>query len=250
MVYLDKGYIGNFNARTPDELREYLLSAIEQMKGKRIIAPIDGDTWHKYRLISWDSGFPSFPLEPQNPLWYSDVYREVGFTSLAKYISVAFPIKDIEEIPTDNNVIYKKFEQADLRTIYDISVNGFDKNFLYDEITYEDFCKLYEPILPMVDSDFVLIAYVDGVPCGFMFSVNWGDIFILKTIAVLPEYRKLGIGRVLMNKVLLAAQGKGFKTAIGALIIDGNVSRDMVLRYGAEKIREYTLYEHTGTIEK
>jgi len=250
MLYLDKSYIGNFDAKTHEELREYLQSATEQMKGKRIIAPIDGDTWHTYRLVSWDSGFPSFPLEPQNPLWYNDVYREVGFTPLARYISVAFPIKDIEKLPADNNVIYKKFEQADLKTIYNISINGFDKNFLYDEITYEDFYKLYEPILPMVDSDFVLIAYIDGVPCGFMFSVGLGDVFILKTIAVLPEYRKFGIGRVLMNKALLAAQEKGFKTAIGALIIDGNVSHDMVLRYGAEKIREYTLYEHTETIKE
>ena len=140
-------------------------------------------------------------------------------------------------------MVFKKFEPFDLKVIYDISIKGFDSNFLYDDINYEEFRKLYEPLLPMIDSDFVLTAYVDDVPCGFMFAIGVGDVFILKSIAVLSEYRKFGIGNALINKVLLSAQEKGFRTAIGALIIDGNISHHMVEKYGAKKIREYTLYQ-------
>jgi len=249
VIYLDKGYIGCFEMTDYDSGKRQLEEYVAQLKSaghKRIIAPIDGDTWHKYRLVSWDSGAPAFPLEPQNPIWYNDVYLDCGFTPLAKYFSVAFPIPCRGGVspPVDERIAYKKFEPSDLKTIYDISLNGFDKNLLYDEITFEEFSKLYEPLLPMIDSDFVLIAYVDDVPCGFVFAVGVGDVFILKSIAVLPEYRKLGIGNTLMSRVLLAAREKGFKTAIGALIIDGNISHHMVEKYGAKKIREYTLYEH------
>jgi len=247
MVYLDKGYIGCFDMADYDSGKRRLEEYIAQLKNaghKRIIAPIDGDTWHKYRLASWDSGAPAFPMEPQNPLWYNDVYLDCGFTPLAKYSSVAFPIGDIDEIATDERVTYKKFEPGDLKTIYDISLAGFDKNFLYDEITFDEFRTLYEPLLPVIDNDFVWIAYVDGVAAGFMFAIGAGDVIILKTIVVLPEYREFGIGNALINKVLLASREKGFKTAIGALIIDGNISRHMVEKYEAVTIREYTLYEH------
>jgi len=254
MVYLDKGYIGCFELSDYEPGKRQLEEYIAQLKSsghKRIIAPIDGNTWHKYRLVSWDSGFRAFPLEPQNPIWYNDVYLDCGFTPLAKYFSVAFDINKTPALSSplftkesiDKRVTYKKFEPSDLKTIYDISLAGFDNNFLYDEITFDEFSKLYEPLLPMVDGDFVLIAYVDDMPCGFMFAIGIGDIFILKSIAVLPEYRKFGIGNSLINKVLLAAKEKGYKTAIGALIIDGNISRHMLEKYGAKKIREYTLYQ-------
>jgi len=247
MVYLEKGYIGNFDAKTPEELKAYLLDGIKQLNGRTIIAPIDGDTWHNYRLVSWDSGFPQFPLEPNNPIWYNDIYKEVGFKALAKYYSVSFPIRNIQKIECSKDVVYKNFEPADLKTIHELSVKGFSNNFLYDEISYEEFSKLYEPLMAMLDSDFVLIAYVNNLPCGFMFAIGVGDIFILKSITVLPEYQKLKIGSTLVNKVLLKAHEKGFTTAIGALIIDDNISGNIVAKYGAKKIREYTLYEHSGT---
>ncbi|MCL2019512.1 MAG: GNAT family N-acetyltransferase [Oscillospiraceae bacterium] len=248
MVYSDKGYIGCFEMKDKESGRKQLLEYVRQLKNaghNRIIAPINGDTWHQYRLMSRTDGSPAFPLEPHNPLWYNEVYTDIGFKPLEKYCSVAFPLGDIEEIPCNNDIIYKTFEPSDLKTIYDISVTGFVNNFLYEHINYEDFCKLYNPVLPMVDGDLVIIAYKNNTPCGFMFSLGFGDLFILKTIAVLPEYRKFGIGKTLMNKVIVNAQNKGFKTAIGALISEGNVSEDMVARYGAVKIREYTLYEYS-----
>ncbi|MCL2353439.1 MAG: GNAT family N-acetyltransferase [Defluviitaleaceae bacterium] len=250
MVYLDKGYIGNFDAKTPQELREYLKLAIEQLGDRQIIAPIDGSTWHSYRLMSWSGDFPPFPMEPQNPLWYNDVYKELGFTPLATYHSVAFDINNIEELKHHKDVEYKTFEQHHLHDIHKISTQGFEGNFLYEHISYNDFFKLYQPLLPMLDKDFVLTAYVDGEPAGFIFAFGAADCIILKTIAVLPKYFKFGIGRSLVNKVLLKAEEKGFKTAIGALIIGGNISSSLVKKYNAKKIREYTLYEYTRAGKK
>jgi len=46
----------------------------------------------------------------------------------------------------------------------------------------------------------------------------------------------------MMNHVLLAGQRKGLKTAIAALIAEGNNSHKIISKYGSAKIREYTLY--------
>lgn len=50
------------------------------------------------------------------------------------------------------------------------------------------------------DSNYFNIAYVDGKPAGYMsmqLAAGEGDIM---RVAVMPEYRRLGIGRALLEK--------------------------------------------------
>jgi len=246
MIYSDKGYIGCFSIDDKESGKRQLDEYVRQLKdagNKQIIAPINGDTWHQYRLVSWSNGDPAFPLEPHNPLWYNEIYEELGFKPLMKYRSDKFSMGSVKPIEnTDLSLNIREFQEGDLRLIYDISLKGFDGNYLYNEITFEEFNKLYQPMLPMIDKELVVIAEVDKTPVGFMFTFIGNDTQILKTMAVLPEYRSRGIGAKLINHVLLAGQKKGAKTAIAALMSDGNNSNKIVSKYGGEQIREYTLY--------
>ena len=246
MVYLDRGYIGCFEMADKASGARQLTEYVEQLKAaghKRIVAPINGDTWHSYRLVSWCGGEPVFPMEPQNPLWYNEVYTNCGFVPLKKYRSDKFSLENIEPPVFDNpSLTLRPFHPEDLPLIYSLSIQGFDDNFLYSGIGYEDFAALYQPVLPMIDSELLLIAEADGAPAGFMFSFAAGDRLILKSMATLPQYRNYGIGSLLMAQVLAAGRAKGLKTAIAALMSDDNVSRKIVSKYGSELIREYTIY--------
>lgn len=246
MIYTDKGYIGCFEMSCRDSGKRQLEEYISRLKSyghKRIVAPINGDTWHTYRLVSWSNGDPAFPLEPQNPVWYNEVYEELGFKPLKKYRSDKFSIGNVEPLHnTDETLNIREFCDGDLKLIYDISLQGFDENFLYDSINFEEFNRLYYPVLPVLDKELAVIAEVNGVPVGFLFSLAVGDKLILKTMAVLPEYRSKSIGAKLINHVLVAAQRKGAKVAIAALIAQGNNSHKITSKYGSEQIREYTLY--------
>jgi len=246
MIYLDKGYIGCCEMPNKDYGKQQLGEYIKQLRDagyKKIVAPINGDTWHMYRLVSWSSGEPAFPLEPQNPLWYNDVYEECGFRPLKKYRSDKFSIASVGLLPsTDATLRFRDYRDGDLELIYKISMHGFNDNFLYNDITFEEFGRLYQPVLSMIDNELVVIAEVDNVPAGFIFSFPAGERLILKTTAVLPEFRSQGIGTKMVNHVLLVGKNKGLKTAVAALIADGNSSHNIVAKYGSEKIREYTLY--------
>jgi len=246
MIYSDKGYIGCFEMADKPSGKRQLQEYIRQLKDaghKRIIAPINGDTWHPYRLVSWSNGDPAFPLEPQNPLWYNEVCEDLGFKPLMKYRSDKFSMDNIKPIEnSDLALSIREFQVNDLKLIYDISIQGFDRNFLYNDITFEEFSKLYQPVLPMMDRELVVIAEVDGSPAGFMFSFIVNDTQILKTMAVLPEFRSKSIGTKLINHVLVAGQRKGAKTAIAALMSYGNNSMKIISKYGGEQIREYTIY--------
>ena len=248
MIYPDKGYIGCFEMEDKDAGKRQVagyVEALQKLGHKRIIAPIDGDTWHKYRLVSWSSGAPPFPLEPQNPLWYNEVFTELGFVPLKEYRSDCFPITNIAPLAgaeIESGLQLRAYQGGDLRLIYDISLQGFDENFLYNDITYEAFSALYEPVLPMVDPQLAVIALVDGCPAGFLFALGVGDMLILKSMAVLPAHRSRGIGAQLINHVLRAGEAKGLHTAIAALIAAGNNSHKIPSKYGSEQLRGYTLY--------
>jgi len=44
--------------------------------------PVDGDTWHRYRLVTWSDGTPPFSLEPFSPLAAVAAWRGADFTPL------------------------------------------------------------------------------------------------------------------------------------------------------------------------
>ncbi len=55
-----------------------------------------------------------------------------------------------------------------------------------------------------VENNYFNIAYADGKPAGYMsmqLAAGEGDIM---RVAVLPEYRRLGIGRALLNECFLS----------------------------------------------
>ena len=246
MIYSDRGYIGCFEMADKDSGKRKLQQYVDELiksGHRRIIAPINGSTWHTYRLVSWTDGEPFFLLEPQNPIWYNEVFEDLGFRPLKQYRSDIFSIDNVLPLESRNtSVSFRGFRADDLEFIYDIATRSFDENFLYSNITFEDFSRLYQPLLPMMDNDLAIIAEANGSPAGFLFSFAVGGRLVLKSVAVIPEYRTLGIGSVLINRAILAGQKKGVDAAIAALMADDNYSRSIVSKYNSRKIREYTLY--------
>jgi len=246
MIYRDKGYIGCFEMADKESGVRQLTAHVEELKAaghKRIVAPINGDTWHSYRFVSWTSDEPAFPLEPQNPIWYNEVFQACGFRPLKRYRSDQFPLARVEALPQkDPAICLRAFRDGDLEVIYHLSTQGFDGNFLYDDIPFDTFFRLYQPFLPMLDGALTAIAEVEGRPTGFIFSYAAGDRLILKSMAVLPAFRSRGIGAMLINHVLLAGRRMGLETAVAALMSEDNHSQAIVSKYGSERIREYTLY--------
>lgn len=212
---------------------------------RRIIAPIDGDTWHKYRLLSGTYGEPAFLMEPQNPLWYNDVYTDLGFLPVKYYVSEAFAIDKIEAVPPE--VAIRGFNKADvdseLLQIYNLSIVGFADNFMYSPISLNDFYALYTPALPLINGDYTLFAEIGGETAGFLFAFESTGRLILKTIAVLPKFRGHGIGGSLIASAMAAGQRNGVKDAIAALMSEGNNSRKIAAKYEKRVIRKYTLYQ-------
>ena len=261
-----------------------LLAAVEWLRGRGcrlIVGPIDGDTWHEYRLNvgPWDD--PLFLSEPSNPDFYPRLWSESGFRVLESYHSKI--VERIDAIlpvvqPSLDAAVSKGYQfrpidlsrfDSELDVIYDLSIASFADNFLYESIERDEFKRLYQSARSVVDEDLVWFASDENDnPVGFLFCIIdyraavdamrgkqnlFGKLrFLLnkrratrvnfKSICVLPEHRQNSVAAALMCKAYQASVRKGFQQANLCLIKDGNPSTKLDGQH-SRIMRRYNLYE-------
>lgn len=261
------GCIGEFEAETQEagiKILEKCEEILRKQDIKSIVAPMNGNTWKKYRTLKYTSGAPTFLLENVNPIEHNELFTKAGYKELYTYtsnkglIENAYQSESLEIAETNikqENIEIRKFNKdnslEDLIKIYNVSKLSFYRNPFYTPIEEDEFIKQYEPYINMVDSDLILIAEKDGEEVGFVFCIpNFNEAkegkeiktLILKTIAVKPEFEYLALGNILLNRISKIAKEKGFLEWIFAFMYSNNTSQKMAKRNKAEIIREYALY--------
>lgn len=253
------GMIGYFDAHNDQTAVDTLFDAafkyFKSLGLHRVIGPMNGDTWHSYRLNCGPYTEP-FLFEPYNPEYYPKLWQQSGFDVIAEYYS-----KRIDDIASMIPLLEPKYQRAidqgfqfrifdatqfdaELNTLYDISCKAFVDNFLYTEISFEDFYALYKPaekmLIPIL---IVIVTDSTGKALGYLFGMpNSKDTFNGKTIAVLPEYRQYGLGSALQHQVYKNALALGFTKSNLCLIHQGNPS-GRINKESGDIIRTYNLYE-------
>jgi GNAT superfamily N-acetyltransferase len=259
------GLIGHY-ASSDEAAAELLTLACDRlcaMDCALAVGPMDGSTFHRYRLLSERGGEPPFFLEPDNPDSYPAHWTGSGFAPLARYCSAlqvglerANP--RIPEIAARLDVEgahirsldLARFEE-ELRRIYGVTAASFGQSFLASPIAEEEFLALYRPIQPFLRPELVLLAERGDRLLGFLFALpDWlqaqrgapVDTFIVKTLAVLPECAGQGLAALLTDRCRQNAHALGYTRAIHALMHEDNRSRKFSDAYEGRIIRRYTLY--------
>ena len=262
------GLIGHYAAFDADAGAELLEHALDWHRADgcaRVIGPMDGSTWHRYRLLTKRGAEPPFFLEPDNPDDWPKHFTDAGFVPVATYTSALNPDLDRVDPRSDqrraelerNGITLRTLDTEhfddELAAILELSLEAFASNFLYSPIGLEDFLASYTPIRPHLVPELVLLAERGGLLVGFIFAIP--DLMesargeplrtvIIKSMAVHPACGGSGLGGLLMDDCQRAARKLGFERAIHALMRETNLSRRISSRYG-RTIRRYTLYEKT-----
>ncbi|HEV8582190.1 MAG TPA: hypothetical protein VGX68_24230 [Thermoanaerobaculia bacterium] len=245
-----------------------------------IVGPMDGDTWHRYRLNVGPFDDPPFLLEPYNPPYYESLWTASGFVPLERYYSKRIdPAAVVAHLDGKRRAAEdagyrlrpldpKRFRD-ELRTLYELSRRIFDRNFLYTEIAEAEFYRLYADARGLIDPDLVLFAQSPaGEDVGFLFGYpdrvravaamrgkrnllaklrflrhrNEADAVDFKTLGVLSEHRRAGVAAALFHEGHRRAVEKGYLFANHCLFREGNPSGE--LDGGAGRVmRTYVLYE-------
>jgi len=248
-----------------------------------VLGPMDGDTWHKHRLSvgPWDD--PPFLLEPYNPRYYPALWEAHGFEVLESYASkrvepglVAAHLEPKRQAALDAGYRLRRLDtrrfREELRRVYELSRVIFARNFLYTDVPEEEFLALYAGACSLIDPDLVWFAEAPGGgDAGFLFAYpdrfravaalrgrrdplallrflllrNEVDAVNVKTIGVLPQHRRAGLGAALIGQAHRVALEKGYRAANHCLFREGNPSGEMDGGTG-RLLRRYHLYRFSS----
>lgn len=226
------------------------------------VGPMDGDTWHSYRLVTDRGEAPPFFLEPWQPSAWVEHWTAAGFGTMAEYFST---VRDVPADPADDprqqdavrrvraaGVRVRALEPVrwdeELRRMHAVAAVSFRTNFLYSPLAVEDFLALYTPLKNVVRPEMVLVADdADEQPVGFALGLpdvldTARETLIVKTVAVLPSVAGIGLGRVLVDGLHAAGHSLGYRRTIHALMHDDNASRHLSARFGSRPMRRYALF--------
>jgi len=222
------------------------------------MGPMDGNTWRSYRLVTRTSRRPAFFLEPDSPLDWAGHFEVSGFQPLARYFSAR--TGRLENAAPDrcgliqHDIALRPVElggfEAEVQRLYPLCLKSFQDNLLFTPLAEEEFAALYRPLRPHLLLGLSWVAERRKTPFGFAFA--FPDILqarrgaeintvVLKTLAVAPEFRGIGLGHALVTACQSAAAGLGFRHMIHALIREGNLSQRISAHY-ARPIRSYALF--------
>ena len=246
--------LGGFACKTPEAGRAVLDQAIAHVWDagqRRIIGPMDGDTWHSYRFVTQTDGSPAFLLEPKDDPAARALFTDAGFTQISSYFSARVPLATAAATPpapTDDFTIQAwdgTAPEALFAQVYALSSAAFARNAFYKPISQDAFLAMYMPMVPMLKPELIFFARrPDGTLAGFLFGTpNYAEGFAPRS-AILKTYASLqkGAGQHLAHAFHTAAAALGYDTAIHALIHDDNLSALRSATEGAQIFRRYGLF--------
>lgn len=243
------GLLGFFECEPDLTVSNRLLSAAVgylRSAGLRIVrAPVDFDTWHRYRFMIKGFDEPPILLEPYNKPYYPPFFISFGFREATRYLSKR--VADLASVltrllPRHADALARGFRFRSLQgeplgpalhLLYRLAMGSCAKNWGYTEISEGEFLTLYGGAGVRLDPDLVLLAENrEGEPVGFLLSFpntlpreigGNGNLpaLNLMTVGILPPYRGMGLGKALVAEAYRRALRKGYRSAHHCLIREG-----------------------------
>lgn len=215
-----------------------------------LIGPMEGDTWHAYRLISDRGDAPGFMMEPVSADHDKAAFEQAGFEVISSYFSASVPMSALPGATPQDTAAFtlETWDGSDpdglFTQVHDLSCQAFADNPFYKHIDLKDFLAMYRPVVPLLKQDLILFARDPaGHLVGFLFGIpNYAEgpqtrSVILKTYASLAK----GAGHHLSHQFYLNARAMGFQWVIHALMHDDNLSAVRSGLNGADVFRRYAL---------
>lgn len=243
------GGIAFDSAEAGHALLEAVSASLAREGFEAVLGPMDGDTWHRYRLVAETDGSPPFLLEPVGGPHDNAAFLAAGFTPVSSYVSSRALLADaltpepvrmpgVTVTAWDGNGAERLITQ-----LFNMSASSFAGNHFFKPITLEAFLNLYRPVLPLLDPRHILFAHAeDDRLVGFLFGMP-DRAAASRPAAILKTYASglRGVGHLLADSYHRRALDLGFTEVIHALMHEDNTSRDRSERHKARVFRRYAL---------
>lgn len=219
-----------------------------------VLAPMNGSTWHAYRVVTESDGSLPFALELQSGVHDLPALEAARFRPVSRYVSTRAPLDAVIGAPPPamDGLTLARWEGEDtnglIETLYLLSSERFASNPFYRPISREAFVALYQPLRPYLAHCLILLARDgDGAPVGYLFGLpDFAEGESPRT-AIIKTYAsaRRGVGRLMADRFHREVQALGFTQVIHALMHEDNLSRASSGRFGAQVFRRYALMGRT-----
>ena len=255
------GHLALTDGDTAAALLRHAAARLEAAGRHLAVAPLDGTTWRRYRLVTETSARPSFLMEPATPTDWQHHLAAAGFGPLFRYWSgIDGDLNASDERAeawgnslADRGLAIRPFAldrfDRELAGIHDLTLEAFAHAALFRPLGRDPFVARYRRLMPLMRPEFTLIAEADGQAAGYLLAYpdldqarrgETVDTLVLKTIAVRRGRRFAGLGRYLAHRVRRSAAAAGYRNVIHALMRDGGVSAAWSRRRGGV-LRRYAI---------
>ena len=245
--------IGRFTCASAAGGSALLENACARLAGEgfgAVLGPMDGDTWHSYRLVTESSGRPAFFLEPANPAHFVGAFAGAGFAPVAAYVSlIDRTLAPNPEPRRIEGIKVRQWRQAEpaveLERIHALSLAAFAGNNFYQPISLAEFARLYQPVVPLIDPGLVLFAETEAGECiGFLFALPDRLEGAAPKTAILKTYasRRRGVGGLLGDHFYAIVRERGYQAVVHALVHVDNLSLKRSQSRHGEAFRRYALF--------
>jgi len=260
------GQLGFFECVDDPKAAQLLVDSVIHWLSARLpgrstlLAPLNFDTWHSYRLRTKGFDEPTFFMEPYNPSYYPALFAALNFKPVSQYITKTVtalaPLLAFWE-SYHRNYFSKGFTvrsfdlgaiNDEMSLIYRLSLTMFRENLFFTEISATEFRALYSGAAGSLDPDlFLFLLDPSGEPVGLCFSIadhRQPKTVNVKTFGVLPHVRGAGVGAAFAYEIYQRFQTRGFARVNHCLMRAGNRADGFDGGLG-EVTREYALYART-----
>ncbi len=180
------------------KLFEILEETAKTLDAKELLGPIDYTTWFNYRLAIDNFDWRLYP-DIYNDFNQVNFLEKNGYIKKYTYASLLSTIdynlwNKCKKIKIDDGiksiVVHKEEAFNYIKDIYEISIDCFQKAYLYSPITFDDFKDLYLENIKLVDPD-IVILYSKDEPIAFSFCYE--DInkkyYVSKTVGIKSKFQ-------------------------------------------------------------
>ncbi len=229
-------------------------------------------------------GFESQPyvMMPHNPPWYQQLITACGYEKAMDLYAwhlhdevmnerlEKFADRALKRGGFTVRKINKKHLKRDIEIVFTLYTKAWEYNWGFVPMTRAEFDHTVQQLLPIVDTDLVFIAEIDGNPVGFSVALPDYNLVLKKmngrlfpfgfikalyyknkinrariiTLGIIKEYQRRGIDSVMHYMTYKNGQAKNFYDGELSWILEINtVMNQAAAKLGATIHKTYRLYD-------
>ncbi|MFR9776965.1 GNAT family N-acetyltransferase [Micromonospora sp. MS34] len=236
--------------------REFVEVYVDPDRGTAVRAPLLTRQLDRVAERAGERGLPTLTVRcavyPPETRWAAEL-TEAGFARIKRYLRMSGSLADLPaEPPPPPGVTVRTLrpdDEADLREFHRIFDTAFRDTLDHEPLGFDQWRELLPSNGKVWDEWFV--AEVDGEPAGALQSTNQAleqNMGWVRTLSVLPAYRRRGVGAALLRRAFAVYAAKGRTGAgLGVDLANPTVPVTLYRSVGLREERSVDMYERTVT---